>query len=126
MADVAKMTKKDWFEVLKGIVEASDYENVDGAVEFIDAQVALLDAKAEKAKERAAQKRAESDELKAVVASILTNDFQTADEITAQVEGEDITKQKIVSRLTALVKEGVAVKEETKVDSKKKMTYKLA
>lgn len=125
MADV-KMTKKDWFAELKGIVEASDYAQKAEAVEFIDAQVALLDAKAEKAKERAAQKKAETDELKAVVAAVLTDELQTADDITAQVEGEDISKQKIVSRLTALVKDGVAVKEEIKVDSKKKMAYKLA
>ena len=125
MADV-KMTKKDWFAELKGIVEASDYAQKAEAVEFIDAQVALLDAKAEKAKERAAQKKAETDELKAVVAAVLTDELQTADEIAAQVEGEDISKQKVVSRLTALVKDGVAVKEEVKVDSKKKMAYKLA
>ena len=125
MAEV-KMTKKDWFAELKGIVEASDYAQKAEAVEFIDAQVALLDAKAEKAKERAAQKKAETDELKGVVASVLTADLQTADEIAAQVEGEDISKQKVVSHLTALVKDGVAVKEEVKTEAGKRMAYKLA
>lgn len=37
-----KMTKKDWYGVIKGIVEASDYENKAGAVEFIDHQIELL------------------------------------------------------------------------------------
>lgn len=125
MADV-KMTKKDWFEELKGIVEASEYAQKDEAVAFIDAQIELLDNKAEKAKVRAAAKKAETDELKAVVASLLTEELQTADVIAAKIEGEDISKQKVVSRLTALVKDGVAVKEQIKVEKDKKMAYKLA
>jgi hypothetical protein len=125
MADV-KMTKKDWFEELKGIVEASEYAQKDEAVAFIDAQIELLDNKAEKAKVRAAAKKAETDELKAVVASLLTEELQTADVIAAKIEDEDVSKQKVVSRLTALVKDGVAVKEQIKVEKDKKMAYKLA
>lgn len=125
MADV-KMTKKDWFEELKGIVEASDYAQKDEAIAFIDAQIELLDNKAEKAKVRAAAKKAETDELKAVVASLLTEELQTADVIAAKIEDEDVSKQKVVSRLTALVKDGVAVKEQIKVEKDKKMAYKLA
>lgn len=37
-----KMTKKDWYGVIKGIVEASDCENKVGAIEFIDHQMELL------------------------------------------------------------------------------------
>lgn len=125
MAD-AKMTKKDWYEELKGVVAGSDYAQKDEAIEFLDAQIGLLDAKAEKAKERAAAKRAETDELRAAVAAVLTDELQTADVIAAQIEGEDVTKQKVVSRLTALVKDGVAVKEQVKVEKDKKMAYKLA
>lgn len=125
MADV-KMTKKDWFEELKGIVEASEYAQKGEAVAFIDAQIELLDNKAEKAKVRAAAKKAETDELKAVVASLLTEELQTADVIAAKIEDEDVSKQKVVSRLTALVKDGVAVKEQIKVEKDKKMAYKLA
>jgi hypothetical protein len=125
MADV-KMTKKDWFEELKGIVEASEYAQKDEAVAFIDAQIELLDNKAEKAKVRAAAKKAETDELKAVVASLLTEELQTADVIAAKIEDEEVSKQKVVSRLTALVKDGVAVKEQIKVEKDKKMAYKLA
>ena len=31
-----KMTKKDWFEVLKAMVEKSDYADKAGATAFID------------------------------------------------------------------------------------------
>lgn len=122
-----KMTKKDWFEVIKGIVEASDNENVAGAVEFIDKQMELLAAKAEKAKERAAKTKAEGDEMRAAVQAVLTEELQTIDEITAQVEGEEITKAKVTARLTQLVKAEVATKDTVKTEDGRKVTaYKLA
>ena len=125
MADV-KMTKKDYFAQIKAIVAGADVEGKDELIAFVDKQVEMLDAKAAKAKERAANKKAEGDELREVIAAVLTDEFQTADEITAQVEGEDITKAKVVARLTQLVNARIAVKEQIKVDSAKKMAYKLA
>lgn len=122
-----KMTKKDWFEVIKGIIEASDNENAAGAVEFIDKQMELLAAKAEKAKERAAKTKAEGDEMRAAVQAVLTEELQTIDEITAQVEGEEITKAKVTARLTQLVKAEVATKDTVKTADNRKVTaYKLA
>lgn len=122
-----KMTKKDWFEVIKGIVEASDNENAAGAVEFIDKQMELLAAKAEKAKERAAKTKVEGDEMRAAVQAVLTEELQTIDEITAQVEGEEITKAKVTARLTQLVKAEVATKDTVKTENGRKVTaYKLA
>lgn len=122
-----KMTKKDWFEVIKGIVETSDNENAAGAVEFIDKQMELLAAKAEKAKERAAKTKAEGDEMRAAVQAVLTEELQTIDEITAQVEGEEITKAKVTARLTQLVKAEVATKDTVKTADNRKVTaYKLA
>ena len=122
-----KMTKKDWFEVIKGIIEASDNENAAGAVEFIDKQMELLAAKAEKAKERAAKTKAEGDEMRAAVQAVLTEELQTIDEITAQVEGEEITKAKVTARLTQLVKAEVATKDTVKTEDGRKVTaYKLA
>ena len=125
--DEKKMTKKDYYNELKEIIANANVENGEDLVAFCDKQIAQIDAKAEKNKERAAEKRAEGDELRAVVKSVLTGEYQTADDITAQIEGEDITKSKIIARLTQLVKAGDAVKEEAKgEDGKKKMTYKLA
>ena len=47
MAD-KKMTKKEWFEVIKAVVENSDMENKDGAVSFIDHEIELLNNKTAK------------------------------------------------------------------------------
>lgn len=122
-----RITKRDNYEALKKIVEKSNVENAEMLVEFINKQIEMIDNKSAKAKEKAAEKRAEGDELRAVIKSVLTNEYQTVDAITAQIEGEDITKAKVVARLTQLVNNGEAVKEQGKSeDNKKVMTYKLA
>ena len=122
-----RITKRDNYEALKEIVEKSNVENAEMLVEFINKQIEMIDNKSAKAKEKAAEKRAEGDELRAVIKSVLTNEYQTVDAITAQIEGEDITKAKVVARLTQLVNNGEAVKEQGKSeDNKKLMTYKLA
>lgn len=125
MAD--KMTKKDWYAVIKEIVEASDYEDIVGAVDFIDHQVAQLDAKAAKASERAAAKKAEGDALRQMVFNVLTDEYQTADVITDLVDDDSITKAKVVARLTQLCNAGLAVKEQIKTeDGRRIMAYAVA
>ena len=125
MADV-KMTKAMWLEEIKGVVASADYENKEGAIEFIEKQIEALAAKAEKAKERAAKAKAEGDELRAIVEGILTAEPQPIDDIVAQIEGEDVTKAKVTAGLTALVNAEIAKKEPVKVGSRKVMAYSLA
>ena len=126
MADVKKITKVEYFGMIKDLVLQANVYNEDELVEFIDHQVELIAAKAEKAKERAAKQKSNGDALREIVQEILTNEFQVIDDIVAQVEGEDVSKAKITARLTQLVKAGIADKEQIKVDSRKVMAYKLA
>ena len=122
-----RMTKKDYYEMLKTTVEGVEVENKEDLLTFIDRELELIENKSVKAKERAAEKRAEGDELRAAVKSILTTENQTIDEIFGQIEGEDLTRAKIVARLTQLVKTGEAKKEEVKSeDGKRIMVYALA
>lgn len=125
MESVKKVTKKEYYVMLKEVVEKSNSENKDELVEFIEKQITLLDNKAIKAKERAAEKRAEGDELRALVEATLTDEYQTIADITEQIDNEDVTKAKVTARLTQLVKDGLAVKEEAKTeDGKKVMVYR--
>lgn len=125
MAEV-KMTKKDWYVQIKEVIEGSDSEYKDGILNFIDHEVKLLEAKAAKAAERAASKKTEGDELRNTVQSILTDELQTIDAITAQIDGGDVTKAKVTARLTQLVKAGIATKDMVKTEDGRKMTaYKL-
>ena len=119
-----KMTKMEMFATLKETIK--EIEGVDETlVEFLDKEMAALTQKAEKAKERAAKKKAEGDALKEAIVAVLTEEMQTVDDIVAQIEGEDVSKQKIVVRLTQLVKDGVAERGTEKVDGKQRAAYCL-
>ena len=95
-------------------------------IDFLNAQIVAIDTKAEKAKARSAEKKANGDELRDVVQTILTEDYQTIDAIVAQIEGEDVTKAKVTARLTSLVKNGLAEKEDVKDEEGRKLkAYRL-
>lgn len=124
MAD-KKITKRDRFEEIKTLLA----DNAD-IVEFCDNEIALLDGKADKAKARAAKKKAEGDALQDAVAGALTGDFQTIDAIMNAIDDADATKAKVQARLTKLVNAGIAIKDQTtvEVDGKKvkRMAYSIA
>ena len=121
-----KITKRDYYEILQGLVAENAGDNKDLLLEFLDKEIALIDAKAEKAKVRNAEKKAAGDELRAVVQSVLTDELQTIDEIVAQIEGEELTKAKITARLSSLCREGIAEKLDTKTeDGRKLKAYRL-
>lgn len=117
-----KMTKKDYFVEIKEILENA---NETALAEVMAHEVELLDNKAAKNKERAAQRKIEGDELRDTISNILVDEFQTIDEIVEQIDDEEITKAKVVARLTQLVNLGEAIKEQVKTeDGKKVMSYK--
>jgi len=116
-----KMTKKEKFALAAELLA----DNAE-LVEFFNSEIAKLDAKAEKAKERAAAKKAEGDELYKVVCSVLTNEPQSREAVFAQIEAEDLTVAKVGARLSQAVKNGDAVKSTEKVEGKNKVMYALA
>jgi Fic family protein len=120
-----KVTKYEYFEQLEAIVKEVAPENEADLVAFIEKQKDQLVQKASKAKEKAEEKKTAGDELRKAVLAVLTTEYQTADEITSQIEGEDITKAKVIARLTQLVKSGAVEKDTTKVDSRKLTVYRL-
>lgn len=126
MADTIKMTKVDYFEQLAGIVEASDVENKEDILKFIQGSIETLENRKRAAQERAEKKKNEPDELADAVKAVLSTELQTADDIAAQIEGEDVTKQKVVARLTKMVNAGTVRKDSVKTDDKRKvMGYAL-
>ena len=125
MAEV-KVTKVEKLDMIIAIVNASDSEDKVMLVEQLETIKTQEINKATKAKERAAAKKAQGDELRAEVQAILTEEFQSAQAITDAIGKEDVTKAKVIARLKQLVDTGVAVKEEVKIGDKKQMAYKLA
>ena len=136
MADV-KVTKKNVLEaIIKAVdgIEAGTVYEVDGVdvtlddiVKYAEKTIEQLDAKAAKAKETAAKKKAEEDELLAAVKNALTDVYKTGAEILKAVEDEfeDVTPAKVTARLTKLCKAGEAHKVDMKVDKRKIKGYAL-
>lgn len=122
MADVKKVTKKEMFTEIKAVLET--VEGSEELVAFVEKQIEALDNEAAKAKERKAMKAAE-DTLKDTVASLLTDEFKTAEAIVDAIGDEEVSKAKVVNRLSKLIADGVAVKEQTKVGDRKVVCYKL-
>lgn len=126
-----KITKKEYYAMLKDIVRGDSNSEMTNSqyelIKFIDKQIEAIETKAEKAKEKAAEKKANGDELREVVQSVLTDEYQTIDAIVNQIEGEDITKAKITARLTSLVKAGLATKSDLRNEEtgKTQKAYKL-
>ena len=109
-----KITKKEMYAAIKETFETGECKfDADVVIAFCEKEMAALDAKAAKAKERAAAKKAEADVLYDQVKDALsTEEFQTiADIATAVAEvNADATVSKVTYRLTKLVEAGVAEK----------------
>ena len=134
-----KLTKRSVYEALinyaaTGVMSYDGNEiTAEDLAAFAENEIALLDKKAVKAKERAAQKRAEGDELTdAVRAAMSAENFEPIADIAARIEGEDVTVSKVQYRLTQLVKAGEAEKEQITVPAtettkaRKIMGYRVA
>ena len=108
-----KITKREMFEAIKETFEtgACKYDAAT-VTAFCDKEIAALDAKAAKAKERAAAKKSEGDELMAQVREALTGEFRVIADIAADVAevNADATVAKVTYRLGKLVEAGVAEK----------------
>lgn len=129
-----KMTKRESFETLATLMETVETEKKDELVAFLQKEIALIDNRTEKDKERRAKRQVEGDELYKAVEAVLTETPVVAEDIvkavlaTDEEKYADLTKQKVVSRLGQLVKKGIVVKESIKAEdsSRKLMHYSLA
>lgn len=117
-----KMTKKDYFVEIENILRDAKENDL---ADVMAHEVELLENKAIKNKERAEARKIAGDELRDTISNILIDDLQTVDEIVDQIEDEEITKAKVVARLTQLVNLNEAIKEQVKTeDGKKVMAYR--
>ena len=108
-----KITKREMFEAIKDTFATGECKfEADVVMAFCDKEIAALDSKAAKAKERAAAKKAEADVLMTQVEDALTGEFATIADIAAVVAevNADATVSKVTYRLTKLVEAGVAEK----------------
>ena len=122
-----KITKAEVLNAIKVAAQnGAEFEvGADAVIEYVDKTLEQMANKVAKDKERAAKKRAE-DTLIDTVAEVLTDEFQTAEDIVNAIGDEEVTKMKVVNRLTKLVADGKAVKDTVKVEKATRTVYKLA
>ena len=120
-----KMTKKEMFGLLLGLLETAEVAERDELKNFVAHEIEMIENKAEKAKTYKRKKTA--DVLKEQIYTKLDAlEFRTIHDIVSDFDNADITAAKVSARLTSLVKEGLAIKEEIKIENRKLMGYKLA
>ena len=120
------MTKTTKREKFLTIVEILTNAGETDLANCIAHEIELLDNKAAKAKAKAAEKKAENDELTDAVAAVLTDELTTIADITAKVDGgEDVTIHKVTNRLSRLVAAGIAEKEQIAVPTTDGKTRKV-
>ena len=120
-----KMTKKEMFGLLLGLLETAEVAERDELKNFVAHEIEMIENKAEKAKTYKRKKTA--DVLKEQIYTKLdVLEFRTIHDIVSDFDNADITAAKVSARLTSLVKEGLAIKEEIKIENRKLMGYKLA
>lgn len=124
---VEKKTQAQYFAEIAGIL--NEMPDMGEYVDFLNGRIELLENQAARAKERKAAKVKPEDALLAAVEGELNDKLKTGAEITEALEVEfpEVTKAKVINRLTKLVKDGVAGKIQVKVgDGKRVMAYALA
>ena len=106
----SKLTKKDLFAIVKGIVENSDYTDKETVYNFIDHEVELISKKSSASKETKTQK--ENIGIKATICEVLANFGRpvTIKEMLATEELSAYSNQKLSALLTQLGKENMVSK----------------
>lgn len=120
------MTKREVYDVIEAVFNTIDNENKDDVLAMIAKERASLNRKNEKAKERAAEKKAAGDELRTRIEAILTDEPKTTNDIMTELGDENLTPSKITARMTQLYKNGVIEKHQVKIDGRKLVAYTLA
>ena len=114
MANVKKMTKKDYFAILRATYPASA-DNYDEVIAFIDHEVELLNRKNSAEKKPTAQQVA-NDSIKTAIAEGMTpNRLYTVTEIQKEIaECAELSNQRVSALLRQMKEDGIVTRTEDK------------
>ena len=120
MEKINNVTKRELYTAIREVFENSDTSigdvTPDMIIEFCDKEIAALDRRAEKARENAAKRKADGDDMTEAVYAALTDEFATIAAITLATDFEDVTVGKVQYRLKTLVDSNRAEKQEITVE----------
>ena len=118
-----KMTKRDWFNEMIKVVEGSNYENKEGAVEFLSHEIELLERKSGKSGMTKTQKENVGimEQIKIALGEV-GKPVTISELMSANVVMGSYSNQKLSALIRQLVKAGEVVRTE----DKKKAYFSLA
>ena len=121
--NVEKITKKEKYLALVELLKSVEADKM--FIELCENEIAAIDKKASKAKERAAEKKTETDELYNKVEDVVRNadGAVSINDIVAAI-GEDATAAKVVNRLKRMVDDGLVEKTTATEDKRRINVYK--
>ena len=129
MTKATKITKAMVLSQIKANVENMVFEGevtANDVIAYVDTTLEQMAAKNAKAAEKRAEKKAANDDLKDAIEKVLTDELQTGEQIVEALDMEDVTKNKVASRMRVLIEAGVAVKGTIKDGKRNLVGYKLA
>lgn len=115
-----KITKREHFQNIIDMMDGAENKYTpEQVIEFCLSEIAHLDKRAEKARENAAKKKAEGDDLTQVIlASLSCEEFKTINDIVKAINDESVTPNKITYRLGQLFKNDLIEKTEINIAGK--------
>ena len=114
MANNKKITKKDYFYILRNAYpkDASNYSDV---INFIDHEIDLLEKKNSGTKKPTAQQTANLAVKNAILAGMEKNRLYSISEIQKEIPNcADVTNQRISALLRQMIEDGLVVRTEDK------------
>ena len=114
-----KMTKREYFNAIKAIVEAAGQDEM---VKFIDHEIELLDKKANRKSDKPTATQIANEELKGVLLEVLSEveGKTVTDLIKSDARLSELSNQKVSALLRLMIKDGTARSEK---DKKKTLFY---
>lgn len=133
METKSKMTKIQAYEVIIDILSnIPDCPNCEDLIDFCEHQIEQLNKRKEVAAKRAEKKRETTDPMLQDILNLMSEGVAiTVDEITNALNARrtadtpEVTRNKVVPRLTKLINSGNITKEVVRIDKLRKNVYTL-
>ena len=122
MANTKKMTKKDYFAILRATYPATA-DNYDEVIAFIDHEVELLNRKNSAEKKPTAQQVANDSIKTAIAEGMEPNRLYTVTEIQKEIaECAELSNQRVSALLRQMKEDGIV----TRTEDKRKAYFSIA
>lgn len=121
-------TKRNALEVIESVFNGGEVTNREDVLNYIAKEFAALDHKNEKARERAAERKANGDALRAALKEMVTDEPVTVKELVDRINwgaDKEVTTSMVIARMSQLVKAGEVEKVQVKSDGRKLVGYIL-